>query len=429
MEYPGNYAEDLSAVLQGIIESDQEPPGTFAATPAEIRQVLDGLFYSSLLQEEGRSIRLSVVLIAHDHLPSAASSLLFQDPLPLTTDNLQKLAPMLDPVNASFIVTRCDTGLCIVGIEQELPQQSLYDQGLQDNPRFRVMALLPGVLTAEIFGDRVMLFSAGKAEHGRILEAELFTFEKLKSCLSAMSAEPLGAAATGPATLEDLTPLRASKARPSKPPDLRQKALSEEERNEACLALREIARLMGLKAHGGIVLVSPERHRRLLVPNQGYAAHASHRTLLSEAIYKYTRSFLSKGGIRDGEIGRVVSLDLIKELEQLRRATDFAAHLTLVDGALVLTPDLSISHIGAIIGGDDQLDSSTDAVLHTNPITGKTTNGLKNVGTRHLSALRFCRAQPGPALAMVASQDGAVSLVVKAKEEAEVIGPVFFRER
>jgi hypothetical protein len=105
-------------------------------------------------------------------------------------------------------------------------------------------------------------------------------------------------------------------------------------------------------------------------------------------------------------------------------ALDFVAKLTAVDGALVMQDDLTVVGFGATIqmgGVEDPL-----VVLEDPRVPGSEAPVLVSSigGHRHRSAVLFCMQQEGLALALVASQDGDLSLVGRKDDgRAHVIRP------
>jgi hypothetical protein len=111
--------------------------------------------------------------------------------------------------------------------------------------------------------------------------------------------------------------------------------------------------------------------------------------------------------------------------EQRRRhneAIDFVALLTAVDGATVMTDSLGVLGFGATIrtGDADGIALETSDPLDA----GFKPASLSDFpGNRHRSAIVWCARQPtGLALAIVASQDGDVSLFGRTGGPRNVIG-------
>jgi hypothetical protein len=103
---------------------------------------------------------------------------------------------------------------------------------------------------------------------------------------------------------------------------------------------------------------------------------------------------------------------------------DFVANLTAIDGALVIQHDLGIIGFGATI----QMGSVGDPIVvledPRQPGSEVEVPVSSIGGNRHRSAVVFCTQQRGLALALVASQDGDLSLVGRKDDgRAHVIRP------
>ncbi len=126
-----------------------------------------------------------------------------------------------------------------------------------------------------------------------------------------------------------------------------------------------------------------------------------------------------KGSRLRGSDGRV----FVRDEAQIAfgEAIELIARLTAVDNALLLDTDLRVRGFGVqVLEGD----TPQATFRHTNPYTGEThIDDLTTFkGTRHPAGVIYCLRQPSEAAAIVASQDGHLSLVVKDRQGAEVIG-------
>lgn len=103
-------------------------------------------------------------------------------------------------------------------------------------------------------------------------------------------------------------------------------------------------------------------------------------------------------------------------------AVDFVAGLTGTDNALLLDTDLRVRGFGVqVIEGE----APRQEFEHVNPYTGEShVDDISTFkGTRHPAGVIFCLRQEGEAAAIIASQDGRLSLVVKdARGVVEVLG-------
>jgi hypothetical protein len=93
--------------------------------------------------------------------------------------------------------------------------------------------------------------------------------------------------------------------------------------------------------------------------------------------------------------------------ESLRRAVDWVAGLTAVDGAALINESFELLAFGAKIGRREG-GAQVERIIVTEPVVGSTASVVHPAqlgGTRHLSAAQFVQDQRG-AVALVASQDG-----------------------
>lgn len=126
-----------------------------------------------------------------------------------------------------------------------------------------------------------------------------------------------------------------------------------------------------------------------------------------------------KGSRPRGPDGRVT----VRDEAQIAFAEtiELVARLTAVDNALLLDTDLRVRGFGVQVVDGDAPHSS---FRHTNPYTGDAhVDDLTTFkGTRHPAGVIYCLRQPREAAAIVVSQDGHLSLVLKDRKGAvEVI--------
>jgi hypothetical protein len=121
-----------------------------------------------------------------------------------------------------------------------------------------------------------------------------------------------------------------------------------------------------------------------------------------------------------GPDGRITIRD--EDQVAFGEAVELVARLTAIDNALLLDTDLRVRGFGAqVIEGD----VPRTEFLHTNPYSDEAhADDLTTFkGTRHPAGVIFCMRQPGEAAAIIASQDGNLSLAVKdASGRVEVVG-------
>lgn len=96
---------------------------------------------------------------------------------------------------------------------------------------------------------------------------------------------------------------------------------------------------------------------------------------------------------------------------ELTAATKLVTSFGAVDGAVVLTPTLAVCGFGAKITAADTIRTVYDGPSYVSDRVNARRIDLSRFGTRHLSMLRYCRADRH-ALGIVVSQDGHVRVVV-----------------
>lgn len=103
-------------------------------------------------------------------------------------------------------------------------------------------------------------------------------------------------------------------------------------------------------------------------------------------------------------------------------ALDFLARLTATDNALLVDTDLQVHAFGVQV---IESEAPLEEFRHINPYSGDShVDDITTFkGTRHPAGVIFCLRQPAEAAAIIASQDGRLSLVVKdTTGTAEVLG-------
>jgi hypothetical protein len=191
-------------------------------------------------------------------------------------------------------------------------------------------------------------------------------------------------------------------------------------------AVLEMTREMVAMSHGGTILVVPagplERIYGLRLPPR-------------YAVPRPALSFLSRLAdvprpAQDASIAPIAvledpELDESDTRHELRDAARVIAHLTAVDGAVVITEGLDLLAFGVMI---DVAPSTTPVELPTIDPAAPAKMGSRTQqefgGARHQSAIAFCRAQPASALALVVSRDGTLSAFLRDSHTVLAIRPL-----
>jgi hypothetical protein len=346
-------------------------------TKTDLAQILDVTYATSLCAEEGRTCTLTIAYVS----PRAAAELghptfRFAEPLPFEPSQLRKLAPATDPALTCVAVWHVEGGgLGVWGFVEHGAHRLAIDHDLR--PDFlQVRALRPGAFNVHYSGSTVALFVT---DHWHMFEGRVGLVGMLR----------------GP-----LTEKRAQEF------------------------VRLAGRMLSL-GHGGTILIVDRQHATSgLIPHPAFSHAHAPATLLKDAFEAHER-FLSgleskRGDEAEGHFHR-----RRRDAERAHAdALDFVAKLTAVDGALVMYDDLDVVGFGATIQMGAVVDP--DVVLEDPRAPGSETTALVSSigGHRHRSAVDFCMQQDGLALALVASQDGDLSLVGRKDDgRAHVIRP------
>lgn len=354
-----------------------------------LTEVIDVAFRSSLLNEEGKPIRGSLVMLspeelAADEIPVRRSSelvLRFNEPRPFDVDVVSKLALATSPCTSSLLIHWVDGDCQVWGIiyySRSLPP-------LADIPvsfdNFRHFA--PDAPFIEITGTGSLRITRADSVIGRVERGEFR--EALPT--------PFASAAMG----NYLFKLFEVSTKDGK-------YVSQHDIHKGHLVLRCLEYLISkLDEQGGgatIIFV----HRNVSDVSDfakfpwGCDGGMELDALLKERI-KYSEA---KG---HGVISSKLKLD-----EILRQRLDNLVQLASLDGALLLTSDFNIIGFGAKLNAP----ACTDKVLEGPD--GFNANGdeldFSRLGTRHNSALNFV-ASVTSAIAFVASEDGPIRGLLK----------------
>ena len=191
----------------------------------------------------------------------------------------------------------------------------------------------------------------------------------------------------------------------------------------AAVIVRLAARVLS-HGHGGMILVVPARAEPTGV-RVHYRVEDGARLLVQRfervirdvaAGDRLARLVGSRPRTADGRVP-------VRDEDQIAfgEAIELIARLTALDNALLLDTDLCVRGFGVQVIGD----APRREFLHVSPYTDDihTDDVTTFKGTRHPAGVVFCMRQERAAAAIIASQDGHLSLAVKdARGDAEVLG-------
>jgi hypothetical protein len=331
--------------------ADEHERGTrdLAQAPdnAAIEAVIDAAFWASLLRQEHYPPKFSAAFLSprQSRLP-----ITFEQPLPLTPENLARLAPAVERPGIHLGVWREDHEFYIWGATRTLPVLC-----------FVVEVVDPGLL--------VIKHRRG-AESGKFVNVAVLEGDQIK-----MLDRKLVSLPDPPALVAALLGLDGPRS-PAGSIDV----------------LIQIAASMRAHGRGGSLLVVP------------HGAETWRQSIVGPTPYSILPPYSELAAlIREdpGERGQR------RWQDALRRAVDAVAGLTAVDGAMVMTDGCDLLAFGAKIGRRDtwpRVDHVVDAELMEGAV-GRTMHPGHFGGARHLSASQFAQDQID-SVALVASQDG-----------------------
>jgi hypothetical protein len=373
---PREFAQQLAAHLATRAETGLPLPDD-----AELTALVEATFFASLHEEEGRRVEFG---IAWEPRPRhCAAVIAIATPVRITPNNLAKLAPATSG-EATSIAVRSDGG--------ELVAWALLERNAAARQPLTMRALGAGILRVDYAGVPRALDARGEI---RLLGGEHLV--------------------TSPAeALSQAFPSWSAGADPAAGFDLR-----------AAVVMRIAVRCLA-HGHGGMILVIPADAEVPIGVRIHYAV-ADGTSLLVQRYAQVVRegSFDERlarltGSRARGVDGRVSVRD--EEQIAFAEAVEMVARLTAIDNALLLDTDLRVRGFGVqVIEGD----APRRDFRHINPYTDDThLDDLATFkGTRHPAGVIFCMRQDREAAAIIASQDGNLSLAVKDRRGAvEVIG-------
>jgi hypothetical protein len=352
---PSEFAARLAGHLADIADPTAPLPSA-----GQLAALVDATFYASLHDEERRRVDFSVAWQAG---PEDCATLIAITPIRATPKNLVRVAPA---------TWRDATSIAVRPDGDELVAWALLERHAAPCHPLTLRALGPGVLRVEYGGRSVALFARGEILFDGAVKSPV---EWLRRTFSAWS---------------------ANDPRPSV---------------VARIATRALAH-----GHGGMILVVPAGSPLPTGVRVHYEIGAGgdvlvdrYAAVLRDVSPDDHAARLVGSRPRDGG-GRVT----VRDRSQIAyaEAVELVARLTAIDNALLVDTDLRLRGFGVQVIDGDAPDVGFE---HVNPYTDDThVDDLSTFkGTRHPAGVIFCMRQPAEAAAIIASQDGHLSLAVK----------------
>ena len=330
-----------------------------------VARLVDVGYVASLLEEEGRMVRCGFGYLSEPGaLARGYRVFRFGEPMPFSPSTLAKLSPAMDPGRTELAVFPEAGTLAVWGFIHRGDQSFGID--LQHLPtHFSLRGLGPGAFTVHFDERLLLLFSR---DHAHFFDAGI----DLAGVLESRAGVTAAVAGT----------------------------------------LCRLARRMLSHGHGGTLLVVDR-----VAPPNGLVWHGAltppsgSHAMLTSAVRLEERASTKDLEI---EIAPPSAVQRLAIEVALGEALDFVARLTAVDGAVLIDHALGI--LGAGITIQTPESAMPREIVLEDPRGGvpeRRATLSELGGNRHRSAVCFCSQQPGRALALVASQDGDLSIFAR----------------
>jgi hypothetical protein len=373
---PAEFADRLAAHLGTVAEPSLPLPEDQA-----LGALLEAAFFASLHEEEGRKLEFG---IAWQPEPRECAAIIAMRPaVRVTPGNLAKLAPATAGESTSIAV-RMERG--------ELVAWAIAEHAAASQQPLTIRVLAPGVVRVDYAGAMRALYARGEILLAGGAHEVKSPSQRLTRTFAAWTAG----------------------AEPKLGIDLRAAVITR-------LAARALAH-----GHGGMILIVPAGSGPPAGVRVHYAVDAG-ATLLNQRFERVLgdlavpdRLARLAGSRPRGPNGRIP----VRDEDQIAfgEGVELVAQLTAIDNALLVNTDLHVLGFGVQV---IESDVPGTGFRHTSPYSDEAhVDDLTTFkGTRHPAGVIFCMRQPGEAAAIIASQDGNLSLAVKdATGAVEVLG-------
>jgi hypothetical protein len=392
--------------IHGMLDGMADGP-----SPAQIGEICDVLFTSSLLKEEGRAVRVRVVIAppeafeAGDGPPDGVHAVRFAVPHTLTPASIKSLSPAAGFFHSAIGIWPVrDRGFRIWGILNTGPRWMNQVAGgrkpaggVMPYPAIHVRD--PGWLLFH-HGEELIAEWRGREFHGPRID--VFESRLLRD---RFATQRIG-------LIENLIACCL-------PPSLEVGDYAELCHLISLQFVKRVVSLVRTSGHGGSLIFLPADAEGMETATRWIdwkypvspEEHEPRFRMLLESMIRRVGELASPGTSADGawalfRNSRDTELDRLEEaFFELAR---FHADLMQVDGAVVL--DSAVRLIG--FGGEIRVDRNVFQVGHAQDLEGRVVNDwdVQSDGTRHRSVYRLCSVEPD-AIGFVISQDGSVRMI------------------
>jgi len=178
-----------------------------------------------------------------------------------------------------------------------------------------------------------------------------------------------------------------------------------------CIGLRRLGA-------GGSLLITPKpRIRMLSITNRFDYERLGNSVALNVLDQAYEHQLDTRASRRKAiDVSDLREISFAQEdskdrADELNGAVKFVTSLAALDGAILLTPSLSVKGFGIKIKGDLGTTKVYDGEAYSRRKSRSKALELSRFGTRHLSVLSYCHADPD-AIGLIVSQDGHARLAM-----------------
>jgi hypothetical protein len=405
--YPVDFAAEVNSAMKAI--SRRSPPLEL------LQEMAETLYFASLRTEEGQFTKCTIVYVKpykSAQQPAQAirgqRCIPFESTIPLTVNNLTKLAQAADPQSTALAIYKSDSGrgCAIWGLIDQ--QHSLNDYSSRESdvgPEvigwLRLVVVGPGSIMA--FYNFQML-------------AALRQHDLLGMPSNVFIRGPIGAKIRAPieSFLEEVKIKCAENA--TYIPTLQNRLVALWRRT----LLRVIIRVQRY-GHGGAIVLMPGYTKGVLDIKYKICYKRLHSALVASGHLLVLRVGLEQKCIELGRAsgslrsevhdGVIQAIELENAMrEELTGAVGFVASLSRVDGLVLLDESLVVQGFGGIIG---EWDAPERILVSSDPdCVSCEETPVSHFGTRHRSMFRLCYKHP-EAIGIVVSQDGDVRVCMR----------------
>jgi PAS domain S-box-containing protein len=402
--------EQIYSLWQRVCSRDD-----YLLTFQKLKSILEMVFLAGIQSEEGESISLAVSLINPKYFLNRGKSsdnavISFEKRLPFNLDTLGKLAPGFDPETTVIAVSNNNENPELLEIWGAIFISKRGDTSIDPYPFvpepldvITVSSLKPGSLTISWGGQDLANFNSGHFTQTSIGSESSCIVNKSMQKVIKSHQEFIKEGEPYWRIYQEMMNLLV------------------EEASKRC--------------HGATIIWLPEklinRAKKSLITKYPLFQEANTPENIANlcAMQKEKKKInkgSKKGSNSEAANNQVIEDTIIECKKRLIDHIDFMSQLTSVDGALIITHQLSPLSFGSVLA-TPQWSGKTYYYQPGFP-EGREEVNLKKYGTRHTSAVNFVGKHPG-VIAFVISHDGPISCLLSKKKEEVLWVPDYLSSR